>query len=88
VITERRHSFAVEDAVYADFQLFLARKALSSNELKSFAGNIPPLVYLFGKSSWAMNVGPDGSGSVNHVVVAAQASAALRSSARTLIQYS
>jgi len=33
VIAERRNSLAVEDAVYADFQLFFARKALGGNEL-------------------------------------------------------
>jgi hypothetical protein len=48
VVTEGGDSFAVEDVVYTDFQLFLARQALGGNELKAFARDTSPLVYLFG----------------------------------------
>jgi hypothetical protein len=59
VIAEGWDALAVEDTIHAKFQLFLMRKALGGNELEDFAGDIPPLVYLFGKSGSGMSVLPE-----------------------------
>jgi hypothetical protein len=56
VTAEGRDALPVEDPVYADLQLFLARQALGSHELEGPADDIPPLVYLFGNSGKYMNV--------------------------------
>jgi hypothetical protein len=56
VIAEGWDALAVEDTVHAKFQLFLMGKALGGNELEDFAGDIPPLVHLFGESGRGMSV--------------------------------
>ena len=56
VTAEGRDALPVEDPVYADLQLFLARQPLGSHELEGPADDIPPLVYLFGNSGKYMNV--------------------------------
>jgi hypothetical protein len=64
VIAEWRHSFAVEDPVYADVQLFVARQALSGFELESFARGPFPLLSLFGHPSGDMSRTTSHFGSV------------------------
>ena len=68
MIAEGRNALTVEDPLYADLQLFLAREPLWGNELQAFAGDIPPLLYLFDDSAKDVN----GPLTERHVLVRPQ----------------